>query len=65
MINLKTTDTVTNCTRNDKRIYKNSLLERSMENEWKLSKIKQYGSVEAYWEQYKSGEEYFKELGWN
>ena len=48
MINLTPTQKIIDADRADRRIFKKSLKTRSIENEWKLDKIDQYGSMDNY-----------------
>ena len=65
MIHINQDQSVIEPTRQDKKIFKRDLVENAMYKEWEIDKIKRFGSVQAYWEQYESGEDYFTRIGWN
>ena len=48
MINLTTKQSIISATRADKRLFKKSLKERSIKNEWELAITKKHGSLNNY-----------------
>lgn len=62
MIHIKQADSVIEQTRKGNNIYKKSLRKNAEYKDWAIKKIKKYGSVENYFKQLESGEDYFNRI---